>query len=126
MIVSNSGQQQPWKCNNREGSEAIERLRFLASLPLAGTGQMEGGEKTQPFYCFQSRLGTTEDQTSLMCTCRGIALARRLLHPVSLDWVNLIKNPLNLYNRAILGIFHSVVPSFSLPPVPAVYIDSME
>ena len=25
------------------GWEAIERLRFLASLPLAGTGQREGG-----------------------------------------------------------------------------------
>ena len=39
------------------GSEAIERLRFLASLPLAGTGQREGGKKTQPFNHFQSRLG---------------------------------------------------------------------
>ena len=27
------------------GSEAIERLHFIASLPLAGTGQREGGEK---------------------------------------------------------------------------------
>ena len=41
------------------GSEAIERLRFLTSLPLAGTGQREGGEKTQPFNRFQSRLGIT-------------------------------------------------------------------
>ena len=40
------------------GSEAIERLRFLASFRLAGTGQREGGEKTQPFNHFQSRLGT--------------------------------------------------------------------
>ena len=40
------------------GSEVIERLRFLASLPLAGTGQREGGEKMQPFNRFQSRLGT--------------------------------------------------------------------
>ena len=44
--------------HNGVGSEAIERLRFLASLALAGTGQREGGEKTQPFNRFQSRLGT--------------------------------------------------------------------
>ena len=31
------------------GSEAIERLRFLASFPLADTGKREEGEKTQPF-----------------------------------------------------------------------------
>ena len=37
--------------------EAIERLLFLASLPLAATGQREGGEKTQPFNRFQPRLG---------------------------------------------------------------------
>ena len=43
---------------NGVGSEAIERLRFLASLPLAGTGRSEAGEKTQPFNRFQSRLGT--------------------------------------------------------------------
>ena len=36
--------------------EAIEGLRFLASLPLAGTGRTEGGEKTQPFNRFHSRL----------------------------------------------------------------------
>ena len=35
---------------------AIEGLRFLASLHLAGTGQTEGGEKTQPFNRFHSRL----------------------------------------------------------------------
>ena len=35
--------------------EAIERLRFPASLP---SGQREGGEKTQPFNRFQSRLGS--------------------------------------------------------------------
>ena len=35
---------------------AIEGLRFLASLPLAGTGRTEGGEKTQPFNRFHSRL----------------------------------------------------------------------
>ena len=40
------------------GMEAIEGLRFLASLPLAGTGRTEGGEKTQPFYRFHSRLFT--------------------------------------------------------------------
>ena len=28
---------------NKVGSEVIERLHFLASLPLAGTAQMEGG-----------------------------------------------------------------------------------
>ena len=38
------------------GMEAIEGLCFLASLPLAGTGQTEGGEKTQPFNRFHSRL----------------------------------------------------------------------
>ena len=36
--------------------EAIEGLRFLASLPLAGTGQTKGGEKSQPFNRFHSRL----------------------------------------------------------------------
>ena len=36
--------------------EAIEGLRFLASLPLAATGRTKGGEKTQPFNCFHSRL----------------------------------------------------------------------
>ena len=38
------------------GMEVIEGLRFLASLPLAGTGRTEGGEKTQPFKRFHSRL----------------------------------------------------------------------
>ena len=38
------------------GIDAIEGLRFLASLPLAGTGRTEGGEKTQPFNRFHSRL----------------------------------------------------------------------
>ena len=36
--------------------EAIEGLRFLASYSLAGTGRTEGGEKTQPFNRFHSRL----------------------------------------------------------------------
>ena len=40
------------------GLEVIERLHFLASLPLAGTGQRQGGEKTQPFNRFQPRLGS--------------------------------------------------------------------
>ena len=44
--------------SNNVGSDAIERLHFVASLPLASTGQREGGEKTQPFNRFQSRLGT--------------------------------------------------------------------
>ena len=44
--------------HNGIGSEAIERLHFLASLPLAGTVQREGGEKMQPFNRFQSRLGS--------------------------------------------------------------------
>ena len=39
--------------------EAIEGLRFLASLPLAGIGRTEGGEKTQPFNRFHSRLFTS-------------------------------------------------------------------
>ena len=38
------------------GMEAIEGLCFLASLPLAGTGRTEGGEKMQPFNRFHSRL----------------------------------------------------------------------
>ena len=41
---------------NGVGSEAIERLRFLTSLPLPGTRY----EKTQPFNRFQSRLGNKE------------------------------------------------------------------
>ena len=36
--------------------EAFEGLHFLASLPLAGTGRTEGGEITQPFNRFHSRL----------------------------------------------------------------------
>ena len=40
------------------GMEAIEGLHFLASLPLAGTGRTKGGEKTQPFNRFHSRLFT--------------------------------------------------------------------
>ena len=42
------------KCNEM-GWEAIERLCFLASLPLACTGQMEGGEITQPLIASKSR-----------------------------------------------------------------------
>ena len=52
------------------GREAIERLRFLASLPLAGAGR----EKTQPFMkafnCFHSRLfilGLIYGQSKLTC-----------------------------------------------------------
>ena len=41
--------------------EAIEGLRFLASLPLASTGRTEGGEKTQPFNRFHSHLFTGEN-----------------------------------------------------------------
>ena len=40
------------------GMEAIEGLRFLASLPLDGTGRTEAVEKTQPFNRFHSRLFT--------------------------------------------------------------------
>ena len=40
--------------------EAIKGLRFLASLPLAGTGRTEGDEKMQPFNSFHSRLFTFE------------------------------------------------------------------
>ena len=36
--------------------EVIEGLRFLASLPLAGTGRTKGGEKMQPLKRFYSRL----------------------------------------------------------------------
>ena len=36
--------------------EAIEVFRFLTSLPLASTGRTKGGEKTQPFNRFHSRL----------------------------------------------------------------------
>ena len=43
------------------GLEAIERLRFLASFPLTGTGKREGGEKTQPFNCFPSHLVMLHD-----------------------------------------------------------------
>ena len=45
-----------WRLCTGVGMEAIEGLRFLASLPLAGIGQTEGGEKTQPFNPFHSRL----------------------------------------------------------------------
>ena len=51
---------------NGVGSEAIERLCFLASLPLAGTGQREGGKKKQPFNRFQSRLGITLIQSTVL------------------------------------------------------------
>ena len=43
-----------WLRSTETGLEAIERLRFLASFPLPGTGKREGGEKTQPFNCFAS------------------------------------------------------------------------
>ena len=49
---------------NGVGSDAIERLRVLASLPLAGTGQRKGGEKTQPFNRLQSRLGKFRNSCS--------------------------------------------------------------
>ena len=48
--------------------EAIEGLRFLASLPLAGTGRTEGGEKTQPFNRFHSRLFTPLSKPLLLQT----------------------------------------------------------
>ena len=40
--------------NTETGMEAIERLRFLASFPLPGTGKRAGGEKMQPFNRFAS------------------------------------------------------------------------
>ena len=49
------------------GWEVTERLSFLASLPLAGTGQREGGEKTQPFNRIQPRLGTVRMYTWHQC-----------------------------------------------------------
>ena len=51
-----------WDCllNDRiiteTGLEEIERLRFLASFPLPGTGKREGGEKKQPFNRFPPHL----------------------------------------------------------------------
>ena len=41
-----------WKLCNGVGSKAIEKLRFLASLPRAGAGR----KKTQPFNWIHSRL----------------------------------------------------------------------
>ena len=38
------------KGNNETGLEAMERLRFLASLRLAGTAQTEGGGTTITTY----------------------------------------------------------------------------
>ena len=49
------------------GMEAIEGLRFLASLPLAGTGRTEGAEKTQPFNRFHSRLFITMNGDRIFC-----------------------------------------------------------
>ena len=45
--------------------EAIEGLRFLASLPLASTGRTEGGQKTQPFNRFHSCLFRLASDRSL-------------------------------------------------------------
>ena len=42
------------RLHTETGLEAIERLRFLASFPLPGTGKREGGEKIQPFNRFAS------------------------------------------------------------------------
>ena len=61
---------------NEMGWEAIERLCFLASLPLAGTGQKERGKKTQPFNRFQSRLG--------------------ILHVIHHSMVQIIRNPVQI------------------------------
>ena len=47
------------------GMETIEGLRFLASLPLAGTGRTEGGEKTRPFKRFHSHLFITKLKNDL-------------------------------------------------------------
>ena len=38
------------KQHKQTGMDVIERLRFLAP----GTGEREGGKKTQPFNCFPS------------------------------------------------------------------------
>ena len=38
--------------NNQMGREALKGLRFIASLPLAGTGQREGGG----FSCINKRI----------------------------------------------------------------------
>ena len=51
--------------SNRVGSEAIERLHFLASLPLASTWRREGGKTMQPFNRFQSRLDIISSQNSI-------------------------------------------------------------
>ena len=56
---------------NGVGMEAIEGLRFLASLPLAGTGWTEGGEKTQPFNRFHSRLFIFPIPDSKCRACRA-------------------------------------------------------
>ena len=50
------GSKKPKRVITGLGMEAIEGLRFLASLPLAGTGRTERGEKTQPSNRFHSRL----------------------------------------------------------------------
>ena len=61
------------------GSEAIEGLRFLASCPLSGTGQREGGKKTQPFNRFHSRLGIHllyDDEASIKAQFIASAMCR--------------------------------------------------
>ena len=47
--------------HNAMGREAIEGLRFLASLPRAGAGR----EKTQPFNWIHSRLFMRKAQKTL-------------------------------------------------------------
>ena len=46
------------KLCKQTGMEAIEGLCFLASFGPPGTGKRKGGEKTQPFNCFDSHPGT--------------------------------------------------------------------
>ena len=55
------------------GLEAIERLCFLASFPLPGTGKREGGKKTQPFNRFASHPVTQDMHCSLPCPAHQAA-----------------------------------------------------
>ena len=78
--------------------EPIEGLRFLASLPLAGTGRTEGGKKTQPFNRFHSRLFIHGGPYSCICiTCaRSYPILSHYSHSPHVDVLSSASNIHNL------------------------------
>ena len=81
--------------------EVIEGLRFLASLPLASTRRTEGGEKTQHFNRFHSRLFIGFKIVSPLNVSLFTVFAGRYKSGTSLDQICILVGPIRSTVKSI-------------------------